>query len=100
MAQTELERHVSTLESRKKAQQSAINRLQHEKRGLMDRATKLSETYDDLNVNNQTLSSRLENALLKIQQQLPVRSDAELRMQRELQIVERKMKNLTNGNNT
>ena len=93
----ELERHVATLESRKKAQQSAINRLKHEKRGLMDRATKLSETYEDLNVNNQKLSLRLEKVLLNIQQQLPVRSDAELRMQRDLQDVERKMNNLSNG---
>ena len=79
------------------AQQSAINRLQQEKRGLMETATKLSETYDDLTVSNQKLSSRLEMLLLKVQQQLPVRSDAELRMQRELLDVERKMKNLKNG---
>ena len=97
-AQVELGRHVSTLDSRKTAQQTAINRLQREKRGLMDNATKLSETYDDLIMNNQTLSSRLENVLLDIQRQLPIRSDAELRMQRELQDVERKMKNLRNGN--
>ena len=88
--QAEIERHVATLRSRKEAQQSAINRLQHEKRGLMETATKLSETFDDLTVNNQKLSSRLENILLKIQQKLPVRSDAELRMQRELLDVERK----------
>ena len=63
----------------------------------METATKLSETYDDLTVNNQKLSSRLEKVLLKVQQQLPIRSDAELRMQRELIDVERKMKNLKNG---
>ena len=95
--QAEIERHSATLKSRKEAQQTAINRLQHEKRGLMETATKLSETYDDLTVNNQKLSSRLEKVLLKVQQQLPVRSDAELRMQRELIDVERKMKNLKNG---
>ena len=95
--QAEIERHVAKLKSRKEAQQSAINRLQQEKRGLMETATKLSETYDDLTVNNQKLSSRLEMVLLKVQQQLPVRSDAELRMQRELLDVERKMKNLKNG---
>ena len=95
--QAEIERHSATLKSRKEAQQTAINRLQHEKRGLMETATKLSETYDDLTVNNQKLSSRLEKVLLKVQQQLPVRSDAELRMQRELVDVERKMKNLKNG---
>ena len=95
--QGEIERRVATLKSRKEAQQSAINRLQHEKRGLMETATKLSETYDDLTVNNQKLSSRLEKVLLNVQQQLPVRSDAELRMQRELLDVERKMKNLKNG---
>ena len=54
-------------------------------------------TDDDLTVNNQKLSSRLEKVLLNVQQQLPVRSDAELRMQRELLDVERKMKNLKNG---
>ena len=63
----------------------------------METATKLSEAYDDLNVNNQKLSSRLDKVLLKIQQQLPVRSDAELRMQRELQDIERKVKDLNNG---
>ena len=95
--QAEIERHSATLKTRKEAQQTAINRLQHEKRGLMETATKLSETYDDLTVNNQKLSSRLEKVLLKVQQQLPVRSDAELRMQRELLDVERKMNNLKNG---
>ena len=95
--QAEIERHVSTLQSRKNAQQAAINRLQHEKRGLMETATKLSETYDDLHVNNQKLSSRLDKVLLKLQQQLPIRTDAELRMQRELQDVERKVKDLNNG---
>ena len=95
--QAEIERHSATLKTRKEAQQTAINRLQHEKRGLMETATKLSETYDDLTVNNQKLSSRLEKVLLKVQQQLPIRSDAELRMQRELLDVERKMNNLKNG---
>merc|ERR1712226_309825 len=65
----------------------------------METAMKLSETYDELIVDNLKIASRLENILFKIQQQLPddLRSDAEIRMQRELLDVEKKMEDLKNA---
>ena len=97
VVRSELERRVSTLENRKKAQLATIDRLRLEKEGLRNQAAKLSETYEDLNDANQKLTTRMEKVLQKIQQQLPIRSDSELRMQRQLQDVERKMKKLEDG---
>merc|ERR1712029_753360 len=84
------------LECSKRQQQSQLMKLRGEKKELTSKAASLSETYQDLRDNNERLSLRLEVVLAKIQDQQTVRSDSELKMQRSLVEVGRKMNDLDN----
>jgi len=95
-ARSEIHRKVEILESKKRQQQGQLIKLRGEKKGLTSKAAALSETYQDLQDNNGRLSSRLESILSKIQDQQTVRSDSELKMQRALVEIGRKMNDLDN----
>ena len=64
---------------------------------LRDKAAELSEKHEDLRDTQDNLMLRIEAVLNSIQRRLPVASDSEIRMQRQLQGMERKMKDLVNG---
>merc|ERR1711974_13437 len=93
---SEIHRKVEILESKKRQQQGQLIKLRGEKKGLTSKAAALSETYQDLQDNNERLSSRLESILSKIQDQQTVRSDSELKMQQALVEIGRKMNDLDN----
>jgi len=95
-ARSEICRKVEILECSKRQQQSQLMKLRGEKKELTSKAASLSETYQDLRDDNERLSSRLETVLAKIQDQQTVRSDSELKMQRSLVEVGRKMNDLDN----
>ena len=65
-ARTEIIRKVEILESKKRQQQSQLIKLRGEKKKLTSKAASLSETYQDLQDNNDRLSSRLEAVLAKV----------------------------------
>ena len=65
-ARTEILRKVEILESKKRQQQSQLIKLRGEKKQLTSKAASLSETYQDLQDNNDRLSSRLEAVLAKV----------------------------------
>ena len=64
---------------------------------MRDKAAELSEKHEDLRDTQDNLMLRIEAVLNSIQRRLPVASDSEIRMQRQLQGMERKMKDLVNG---
>ena len=64
---------------------------------MRNKAAELSEKHEDLRDTQDNLMLRIEAVLNSIQRRLPVASDSEIRMQRQLQGMERKMKDLVNG---
>lgn len=96
-ARLEIEKRVVGLKERKKQQKVSLQKLTEERFNLRDKAAQLSEKYEDLRDSEDNLISRIETVLNAIQRRLPVTSDSEVRMQRQLQSVERKVKDLTNG---
>ncbi len=96
-ARKEIEKKTAALDARKAQQHMSLSRLMSEKFELRDKAAQLSERYEDLKDSGDNITSRLEAVLSAIQRRLPVNSDAEVRMQRQLQEIDRKMKDLSNG---
>lgn len=96
-ARLEIEKRVVGLKERKKQQKVSLQKLTEERFNLRDKAAQLSEKYEDLRDSEDNLISRIETVLNAIQRRLPVTSDSEVRMQRQLQSVERKVKDLTNA---
>ena len=78
-------------------QHLSLAKLTEERFELRDSAAQLSEKYEDLRDNEGNLVARIEAVLNAIQRRLPVTTDAEIRMQRQLQSIDRKNKDLTNG---
>ena len=93
-ARSDIERRVAHLRSQKQSQAASLDKLNSEKTNLRDRAAVLSERYEDLQDNGQRLRTRIEIVLQKLQRQVPIGSDAELRMQRQLQDLERKTREM------
>ena len=96
-ARAEIQRKVEILESKKRKQQSSLIKLLETKKKLTSKAASLSEEYQDLQDNGENLSRRLESVLSKIQDQQTLRSDSELKMQRRLMEIGRRMNDLQNG---
>ena len=85
------------MEAKKTQQHLTLAKLTKERFQLRDNAAQLSEKYEDLRDTQDNLMLRIETVLNSIQRRLPVASDAEIRMQRQLQGMEKKMKDLSNG---
>merc|ERR1739844_620145 len=96
-ARREIERRCASLEAKKTQQHLTLAKLTKERFQLRDNAAQLSEKYEDLRDTQDNLMLRIETVLNSIQRRLPVASDAEIRMQRQLQGREKKMKDLSNA---
>merc|ERR1719232_1944267 len=96
-ARKEIEKRVAGLESRKGQQHLSLAKLTEERFSLRDRAAQVSEKYEDIRDNQSNLMLRLETVLNMIQRRLPVTSDAEIRLQRQLQGIDRKTKDLAHA---
>ena len=96
-ARSEIEKRVAGLEARKRQQHLSLVKLAQERFALRDKAAQLSEKYEDLRDNAENFNIRIEAVLNAIQRGLPITTDSEVRMQRQLQNVERKVKDLTNA---
>merc|ERR1739844_189450 len=96
-ARREIERRCASLEAKKTQQHLTLAKLTKERFQLRDNAAELSEKHEDLRDTQDNLMLRIEAVLNSIQRRLPVASDSEIRMQRQLQGMERKMKNLVNA---
>jgi predicted nucleic acid-binding Zn-ribbon protein len=93
----EITRRVAHLRMQKASQLAALDKLNLEKAPLRDKAADLSERYEDLKDNGDRLTSRIELALQRLQSQVPIGSDAELRMQRQLQELDRRTREMRNA---
>jgi len=88
-ARLEVDRRVVDLGNKRSSQEAALCKLETDRNQLRLSAESLSERYEDVKDAGERLTRRVEKVLSAIQRQLPVASDAELNMARDLQQLER-----------
>ncbi|CAH1800974.1 unnamed protein product [Owenia fusiformis] len=97
LAREEIERRVRILKQQKEVQQSDLEYCKVMKDELTDSARNLAEKYEDALDRQQAIVSRVDNILRKVQLKLPVLSDAERTMQRDLKTMDTKLKHFKNS---
>merc|ERR1719412_582441 len=72
-------------------QEAALNKLEKDRIELRKQAETLSERYEDVRDSGERLTRRVEAVLSAVQRRLPVASDAELQMSRNVKQLERQL---------
>lgn len=88
-ARCEVDRRVRDLADKRSGQEAALCKLETDRNQLRLAAETLSERYEDVKDAGERLTRRVEKVLSSVQRRLPVASDAELSMARDLQQLER-----------
>lgn len=88
-ARLEVERRVLDLAAKRSGQETSLCKLETDRNQLRLAAETLSERYEDVKDAGERLTRRVEKVLSSVQRRLPVSSDAELNMARDLKQLER-----------
>lgn len=96
MAREELQRRVKLLTGQKKKQLEEMTLCREERKSLTETAEKLADKYEDAKYRQETIMARVKKVLCGLQRQLPVLSNSEKDMRKELQAVSDQLKYLDN----
>lgn len=91
VAKLELGKRAGMLVEKRLGQEAALNKLENDRIELRKQAEKLSERYEDVRDSGERLTRRVEAVLSAVQRRLPVASDAELQMSRNVKQLERQL---------
>lgn len=94
LAMEEIKRRINILQTHKTHQLSALENLEHSKNLLRDSTQSLAEKYESCKENQDQLLNRLKVVIRKVQSRLPILSDAEQDMHKELKEMEVKLRSL------
>ncbi|XP_074641709.1 nucleoporin 88-like [Tubulanus polymorphus] len=97
LAREEIKRRVHILREQKKQQVNDVELCLQSKGELSNNAENLATKYDDIMYLQTALVSRVEDVIRKVQKKVPIVSDAEKGMYRELKAMEESMKHLKNS---
>jgi chromosome segregation ATPase len=90
-ARQEVEHRVELLADKRLSQETALAKLESDRAQLRRQAESLSERYEDVRDAGEQLTNRVENILSAVQRRLPVTTDAELKMGRDVQQLSRQL---------
>uniref|UniRef100_A0A147A2W5 Nuclear pore complex protein Nup88 n=1 Tax=Fundulus heteroclitus TaxID=8078 RepID=A0A147A2W5_FUNHE len=96
MAREEIQRRVKLLTGQKAKQVEELALCREEKKSLTEAAERLADKYEDAKYRQETLMNRVKKVLCSLQSQLPVLSNSEKDMKKELQSIGDQLKNLDN----
>ncbi|XP_032401726.1 nucleoporin 88 [Xiphophorus hellerii] len=96
MAREEMERRVKLLTGQKVKQVEELASCREERKSLTEAAERLADKYEDAKYRQEALMNRVKKVLCSLQSQLPVLSNSEKDMRKELQSVSDKLKHLDN----
>lgn len=96
MAREELQRRVKLLREQKKKQLEELALCREERKSLREAAERLADKYEDAKYRQEAVVVRLKKVLCSLQSQLPVLSNSEKDMKKELQSVSEQLKHLDN----
>lgn len=97
MAQEEMQRRVKLLVGQKNMQLGDLALCREERRSLTESAERLAEKYEDAKYRQEAILKRVKQVLGSLRSQLPVLSDSEKDMKKELQTINDQLRHLNNG---
>lgn len=96
MAREEMQRRVKLLVGQKNKQLEELSQCREERRSLREAAERLADKYEDAKYRQETIMNRVKKVLCSLQGQLPVLSNSEKDMKKELQAISDQLKHLDN----
>lgn len=96
MAREEMQRRVKLLTGQKKKQLEELALCREERIILRDSAERLADKYEDAKYRQETIMNRVKRVLGTLQSQLPILSNSEKDMKKELQTINDQLKHLNN----
>jgi len=93
-AQSELAAEVKMLRNKKSSQEQQMLKLEHTRTQLRENAENISEKYEDIRDKGSSLAARVEAVLSRLQTQVTGSSHAELKMSRDLKLLESKLEQI------
>ncbi|XP_017293258.2 nucleoporin 88 [Kryptolebias marmoratus] len=96
MAREEMQRRVKLLRDQKDKQLEELALCREEKKSLREAAERLADKYEDAKYRQETTMNRVKKVLCSLQSQLPILSNSEKDMKKELQSVSDQLKHLDN----
>lgn len=96
MAREELQRRVKLLTSQKNKQLDEMTLCREERKSLREAAERLADKYEDAKYRQETIMNRVKKVLGSLQSQLPILSNSEKEMKKELRTIGDQLKHLDN----
>lgn len=96
LAREEMERRAKLLTGQKNKQLEEMAACREERKGLREAAERLADKYEDAKYRQETIMSRVRSALGSQQSRLPVLSNSEREMKKELQAIGEQLKHMEN----
>lgn len=90
-AQGEISTECKMLRAKKTNQEAQLSKLEQNRTHLRANAENISERYEDIRDRGSSLAARVEAVLSRLQTRVPGSSHAELKMSRDLKMLEAKM---------
>ncbi|XP_046877685.1 nucleoporin 88 isoform X1 [Hypomesus transpacificus] len=97
MAREEMQRRVKLLTGQKNKQQEDLAVCKEERKSLREAAEHLADKYEDAKYRQEAIMNRVKQVLGSMRSQLPVLSDSEKDMKKELQTINDQLRHLGNG---
>uniref|UniRef100_A0A8C1D0X9 Nucleoporin 88 n=1 Tax=Cyprinus carpio carpio TaxID=630221 RepID=A0A8C1D0X9_CYPCA len=97
LAHEEMQRRVKLLTGQKNKQLEDLALCREERKSLREAAERLADKYEDAKYHQEAIMNRVKQVLGSLRSQLPVLSDSEKNMRKELQTIHDQLRHLDNG---
>ncbi|XP_065140318.1 nucleoporin 88 [Paramisgurnus dabryanus] len=97
LAHDEMQRRVKLLSEQKRKQLDDLALCREERKSLREAAERLADKYEDAKYRQEAIMNRVKQVLGSLRSQLPVLSDSEKDMRKELQTINDQLRHLDNG---
>lgn len=97
LAKEEIQRRVELLQQQKETQSEDLNKCEKERAELQKTAKDLAEKYEEAKEKQEDIMNRMRKVLHSFHSQLPVLSDSERDMKKELQLIPDQLRHLGNA---
>ncbi|XP_064022488.1 nuclear pore complex protein Nup88 [Pogoniulus pusillus] len=97
LAKEEIQQRVKLLWAQKKKQLEDLNYCREERKSLREMAERLADKYEEAKEKQEDIMNRMKKVLWSLHSQLPVLSDTEKDMRKELQTIRDQLQHLSNA---
>ncbi|XP_076867212.1 nucleoporin 88 [Brachyhypopomus gauderio] len=97
LAREEIQKRVKLLTGQKTKQQEDLTLCREERKSLREAAERLADKYEDAKYRQEAINNRMKQVLSSLRGQLPVLSDSEKDMKKELRTINDQLRHLGNS---